>query len=85
MSDIDDGFDNINEALDRLKDDVADHIASALDHIRVARKTVADCIDAATSVYVDDVGPAGQAFHNFAQQLLDAEKDLSRAEGELAE
>jgi hypothetical protein len=59
--------------------------AAALDHIEIAQKTIADCIDACVSMYVGDLGPTGQTFKNFADQLREAERDLSRAEGELRE
>jgi hypothetical protein len=34
------------------------------------------------SSYVDDIGPLGEAFKNVAAQLREAERELSRAEGE---
>jgi hypothetical protein len=57
----------------------------ALDHIRIAQKTISDFVDFCMSVYVDDEGPVGDAFKNFADQLRKAERDLSRAIGELSD
>ena len=73
------------EAIESLVEVFEDSRAVAIEHVRVARKTLSDCIDAATNVYLTDLGPVGDAFQNFAQQLREAEHDLSRAEGELAE
>jgi hypothetical protein len=56
---------------------------TVLNNIRAASKGVSDCIDACVSVYLDDLGPTGATFRNFAQQLLEVERDLFRAEGEL--
>jgi transposase len=82
MCDIDDDIDDIKESLDRLGEHYADRFAVIADHVRTARHTVSGAIDACMSSYVDDIGPLGEAFKNVAAQLREAERELSRAEGE---
>jgi hypothetical protein len=84
MSDRNNCDDDNAEALGRLREEVEDCRAAALDHIRIAQVAIGDLIDAATNMWLDDHGPVGEAFKNFAAQLLEAEADLSRAEGELS-
>jgi hypothetical protein len=84
VSHIDFSDDFVEEALARA-DDLADRVASGLDHIHAGKRDLRRVIDVVANARVDTGALTGRALDHVLELLVEIEGDLSRAEGELAD